>query len=472
VCRQIAEGLEAAHGKGVTHRDLKPGNVVITGDEKVKILDFGLAKAPTGELRAAEATDSPTISKAMTPAGVILGTAAYMGPEQTRGKPVDKRADIWAFGCVLYECLTGQRAFEGETLSETMASVLKEEPDWQALPAAAPRRIKDLLHRCLEKDPEERLHDIADIRVMLKDATSADTAAPAVAVPSTFHRRALPWALFAVMAFVAAALALQSMMAPEKLQVATRRFAVSLAEPLEDWLYPCLAISPDGMQLAYFAGSWFSGSASSRLYCLRFDQTEFKLMPGAEGGHSPFFSPDGKEIGFFAEGKLKKLPVAGGAVVTLTDNLGTFAGGGSWGTDDYIYLQLSWGGDLARVPASGGMPEILLEPDRRKGERGLLWPQPLPANALLLSTAFRGDIHSFDDAHLGNYHRLTVAAASIVTVLVLTRYLEALLYGIKAQDPLTIAASSLLLLTVTAPAGLLPALCATRVQSITALRQD
>jgi serine/threonine protein kinase len=401
VCRQIAEGLEAAHEKGVIHRDLKPGNVMITPDEKVKILDFGLAKALADEPQAADATHSPTITQAMTHPGVVLGTAAYMSPEQARGKPVDKRSDIWAFGCILFECLTGKRIFEGVSITETLASILKEEPDWQALPPVIPWKLKDLLHRCLQKDPRERLRDIGDGRIEIAGAKVAPSSATPESVDRVSTRwRTAPWVLFAVMALVAAGLALQFMMAPDRQPPPTRRFTLSLPEPLEDWEEPSLAISPDGMQVAYFAGSRFSGSKSSRLYCLRLDQAEFKLLPGAEGGHGPFFSPDGKEIGFFAEERLKKLPVAGGAVVPLTGSIGIDPSGGSWGTDDCIYLQRFWGGGLARVRASGGIPEVVLKPDPGKSERGLLWPQRLPADELLLSTAFTGDISSFSDAHV------------------------------------------------------------------------
>src|SRR5512136_172503 len=172
VCRQIAEGLEAAHEKGVIHRDLKPANVMITEGDRVKILDFGLAKALSEETQNVDSSHSPTLTEAMTRPGVILGTAAYMSPEQERGKAMDKRADIWAFGCILYECLTGKRPFEGETVTETLASILKGEPDWTALPAATPGNLHVLLRRCFQKETRRRLHDIADARIEIEDAAT------------------------------------------------------------------------------------------------------------------------------------------------------------------------------------------------------------------------------------------------------------------------------------------------------------
>jgi len=172
ICRQIAEGLEAAHEKGVIHRDLKPANVMITEGDKVKILDFGLAKALSDETRSVDSSHSPTLTEAMTQPGVILGTAAYMSPEQAKGKAVDKRADIWAFGCILYECLAGKRAFEGETVTETLAAILRGEPDWNPLPAATTPNIRFILQRCLERDLSRRFHDAADVRIEMDEARS------------------------------------------------------------------------------------------------------------------------------------------------------------------------------------------------------------------------------------------------------------------------------------------------------------
>jgi len=176
VCRQIAEGLEAAHEKGVIHRDLKPANVMITDEEKVKVLDFGLAKALLDETQSIDSSQSPTLTEAMTRPGVILGTAAYMSPEQAKGKSVDKRADIWAFGCILYECLAGKRAFEGETVTETLAAVIRGEPDWDALPVTTPQNIGFVLRRCLEKERSQRFHHAADLRILIEEPTTPPVA--------------------------------------------------------------------------------------------------------------------------------------------------------------------------------------------------------------------------------------------------------------------------------------------------------
>jgi serine/threonine-protein kinase len=392
-CLQIAEGMEAAHEKGIIHRDLKPSNIKITPEGKVKILDFGLAKALREEAVAANISKSPTITNQMTGAGVILGTAAYMSPEQAKGKAVDKRADIWAFGCILYECLTGNRPFQGETITETLAAILKGEPDWQTLPAVAPWKVKDLLRRCLEKDPKERLHDIADIRIMLKDAASADSSAQAVVVPAAIRWRALPWILVVVIALVAAAFGLRSLKRPEKAPLQTMRFVISLPEPLkEESNFPSLAISPDGRQIVFNGGS--------RLYYRRIDDLEFKPIAFSEGAENPFFSPDGSYLGFFDGGKVKKVLLAGGAPETISDIGFTYPGGGSWETDGSILFQAGWRQGIFRLPASGGMPEKLIAPDPQKNAGMILWPQQLPAPGLLLFTVASNDIASMNEAQI------------------------------------------------------------------------
>jgi serine/threonine protein kinase len=235
MCRQIAEGLEAAHEKGVIHRDLKPANVMIAAGDKVKILDFGLAKALAGESEAPDFSQSPTLTEAMTRPGVILGTAAYMSPEQAKGKSVDKRADIWAFGCILYECLTGKRVFEGETVTETLAAILKGEPGWNDLPARTPPNIRVILHRCLDKDPKRRLRDIGDV---ILEAEPAAFMAP---VRQPIWKHPLVWALVLV---AAASLVYALWKQPSYALRTVARLTISLPPDQKLVGYP--AISPDG----------------------------------------------------------------------------------------------------------------------------------------------------------------------------------------------------------------------------------
>ena len=291
VCRQIAEGLEAAHEKGVIHRDLKPANVMITEGDKVKILDFGLAKALSDETQSVDSSQSPTLTEAMTRPGVILGTAAYMSPEQAKGKAVDKRADIWAFGCILYECLTGKRAFEGETVTETLAAVLTREPEWEKVPA----KVRPLLRRCLEKDPKKRLRDIGDaMRVARKRSGIRACEAPVARLGRRDCLSLWPRWRVAVIHFRQAPVE-----APEmRLEVNT--------PPTSD--PTSLAISPDGRRLVFVA----SCEGQQRLWLRPLDQVTAQPLAGTEGAKYPFWSPDSRSIGFFADGKLKRIDVAGG----------------------------------------------------------------------------------------------------------------------------------------------------------------
>jgi len=396
VCLQIAEGLEAAHEKGVIHRDLKPANVKITPEGKVKILDFGLAKAFQGDSPAADASKSPTLTDQMTRPGVILGTAAYMAPEQAKGRAVDKRADIWAFGCILYECLTGKRPFEGETITETLAAILKVEPDWKAMPVAVPWRVKDLVHRCLEKNAQERLHDIADARIEIMHGVLAVPGVEESIALAPVRWRILPWLVAVVMTLTAAAFALRGLLPPAKTSLQRRYFVVPLPEPDNSPSnFLKLAISRDGTQLAYA-----SGSPSGLLYHKRLNEWDFKPVPGTEGARDPFFSPNGEWLGFSAGGRLIKVPVAGGPQIPLTETIGPNILGERWETDDFILFQPDYDRGIAYVPASGGTWEFILRPDPKKNERGLLCPQRLPLEDLLLFTAFTGDIASFNEGRI------------------------------------------------------------------------
>ena len=293
--------MEAAHEKGVIHRDLKPANVKITPEGKVKILDFGLAKALEEEVPLADISQSPTLTEEMTRAGVILGTAAYMSPEQAEGKPVDKRADVWAFGCVLYELLTAKRAFGGETLTATLAKVLEGEPNWEVLPASLPSTTRFLMSRCLQKDPHRRLQHIDGARILIEKAlTGAITVSPiGVSSPSGW-KRALPWSLTGFMALITG-VALWTLRSPApETSTSTPQPVAGLVvalpgnEQLANLTQPALALSPDGTHLAYVATS----SGTAQLYLHSMDTVEAQPIAGTEDATSPFFSPNGQWLGF------------------------------------------------------------------------------------------------------------------------------------------------------------------------------
>ncbi len=401
IAKQVAEGLEAAHEKGIVHRDLKPANVKLTPDGEVKVLDFGLAKAHAGDRAAsdADASHSPTLTQVGSESGVILGTAAYMSPEQARGKPVDKRADVWAFGVVLYEMLAGRRLFRGETVSDTLAAVLTREPDWGALPPAVPRSVRDLLHDCLARDPKLRLHDMADARLALQRAAgeAAEPRAVAVAVPA--WRRALPWALAAAgLVLAVSALLVPWRRAPPALPLRLTiglGADVSLAVSLPG-AGPAVTLSPDGRLLAFVA--FDEDKVTTRLFVRRLDQLRASPLAGTEGARNHFFSPDGQWIGFFADGQLKRVAVGGGAPVTLAEAPNDR--GGTWSEDGTILFtpnSLPSVG-LTRVPASGGASEVATRPDAAAGEVTHRWPQALAGGSVLF-TAHR-TLGSYEDASI------------------------------------------------------------------------
>ena len=383
IARQIADALEAAHDKGITHRDLKPGNIKIKPDGTVKVLDFGLAKVNSAPSVSGE--NSPTLTMGMTQAGMILGTASYMAPEQARGKEsVDKRADIWAFGVVLYELLTGKRLFEGEDVGHTLATVIMQEPDLSGIPV----EVAPLLKRCLQKDPKKRLRDIGDMELLL--GTEASARATPASATTTSRLRRLPWIAAAIAIAVAAGASSIAYRAtrPAELKPLVRLDVdlgadVSLGSPYG----ADVAISPDGNRLVFVS--------KSRLFTRRLDQPKATELAGTEGAYSPFFSPDGRWVAFFADRKLKKISVEGGAAITLCD-AGT-ARGGAWGEDHNIVAALASGISLSRIPDSGGSPQPLTE--LAQGEYTHRWPQILPGGKALLFTAHSGGI-AFDSANI------------------------------------------------------------------------
>ncbi|MDA2934472.1 serine/threonine-protein kinase [Acidobacteria bacterium AH-259-D05] len=386
VCRQIAEGVEAAHEKGVIHRDLKPANVKVTPDGKVKILDFGLAKAFEDETSAADISQSPTLTEEMTRAGVILGTAAYMSPEHAKGKPVDKRADVFAFGAVLYELLTGKRAFQGETITETIAAVLMGHPDWEALPENIPWNIRTLLRRCLQKDPDERLRDIWDVRIELQEVLAEPITPSLIGVGSVAQpplwRRAIPWSV-TVVALAVVAGAIWSLTRPVSRPITRFLITPESTVPLANVVSNDLAVSPDGSSIVYLASS----GAGTQLYVRRLDEITATPIAGTEGSFGqPFFSPDGKSVAFFTFDQLKRVSLLGGGAISVCN---TVLGGvsGSWGPDDMIvFSDASY--SLYRVSVAGGEPQILAVPDQEKGEIYYRHPEILPGGKAVLFTVW------------------------------------------------------------------------------------
>jgi eukaryotic-like serine/threonine-protein kinase len=305
VARQIADALEAAHEKGIVHRDLKPSNVKLTPEGKVKVLDIGLAKALTGEPSLPDVSHSPTLTAVATKAGVVFGTAAYMSPEQARGKPVDKRADIWAFGCVLYEMLAGRRAFDGQTVSDVLAAILTRDPDWATLPGETPPSVRRVLKRCLDRNSKTRFQDVADARPEMDETPERPGGQSAVSAPT--WRRAIPWTLAAVFGLVAGA----ALLRPSREARSPAPPVVRISKTLEG--IPVLgsspAISPDGTCVAFWSSSEELGQ--SEIFVRRFPMTEEEWRISTAGGQQPSWSRDGKEIFFVAlDDRLMAAPVS------------------------------------------------------------------------------------------------------------------------------------------------------------------
>jgi len=364
IARQIAEALEVAHEQGIIHRDLKPANVKLRPDGTVKLLDFGLAKALGNDVRAGSHADSPTISLAATRAGLVLGTPAYMSPEQAKGKPVDRRADIWSFGIVLFEMLAGRAVYAGDAASEIIAAVIMNEPDWAILPPSTPPRVRALLRRCLEKAPRSRLQAIGEARIALEGALQgSDESAPAtLAAPTTdMTRRATArpvlWSLAGLLVGVLAAGYAAWTMQPEA-QRATTRFSIALPDDqrFTNPAWRVLAISPNGDRLVYVA--------NSRLYLRAMSEIEPRVLLGGETGAdvlNPVFSPDGQSVAYHAmeEKAIKRLALSGGAAATVCAADVLF--GMSWSEHGIVFGQRGKG--ILRVSPAGGTPEVIVPID-------------------------------------------------------------------------------------------------------------
>ena len=390
IAKQMTEALEYAHERGIVHRDLKPANVKLTNDDAVKILDFGLAKAIEGEGTPSDIANSPTISQLATQAGVLLGTAAYMSPEQAKGKPVDRRADIWAFGCVLYEMLTGKMVFGGESVTDTLAAVIKEEPNWSQLPAGTPVRVRVLLQRCLQKDPKQRLRDIGEARISLDEVLSGapEPSLAPLAGSAALGRRILILGGGALLLVAAIASLVTWNLKPAPPSKPVSRFAISLPPGQRLDLDKAIAISPDGTRLVYSAGP---SNLTTQLYIRTMDGLEARAIPGTGGRGNPFFSPDGQWIGFSNGKNLMKVSLSGGAPVNLADIPSGGFFGASWGSQGIIAFAPIGAFPIQQVPDTGGNSRPLTHLE--KGEIAHRWPEFLQRSALHDATRSSDEDH-------------------------------------------------------------------------------
>lgn len=406
IARQIAEALEAAHDRGIIHRDLKPANVKIRPDGVVKVLDFGLAKAIEGDPSSSDLQNSPTLTAMTTMAGVILGTAAYMSPEQAKGKQLDRRTDIWSFGCVLYETLCGKQAFTGETSSDILAAVIRGEPEWSALPSFTPPRIIELIHRCLQKEPKQRLQAIGEARIAIEQVISGagDTAlgaasgagtqstlnAPQQAASSTTlgaagtgtaqkpRSSALAWIVAAACAIAALGLAANYFLHPPQ----PMPTIISTIAPPPDHFFTFAGnlpgppvLSPDGSRIAFSA---VNKDGEQTLWVRALNSPTATELAGTSGARNPFWSPDSRSIAFFTFTKLSRVDAAGGPITPLGDTQADGARGGSWGASGTIVFSSSLSGGLSAVADTGGATRVVTNMDESKDETNHRWPQFLP----------------------------------------------------------------------------------------------
>ncbi len=393
IALQISEAVAVAHEHDVIHRDLKPGNIKITPEGKVKVLDFGLAKAVGSEALDQQST--------VTEPGRVIGTPAYMSPEQARGKPTDKRSDIWSFGCVLYEMLTGRILFKGQTISDTLANILQTNPDWQTLPETTPTNIRVLLRRCLEKDPRRRLHDISDIRIEISETLNQPAILPPITEVRPITAKLTRWrsrfawifaASFGIFVALLIGIIVKDSTTPPSLpspNLPVKVFSIDIppTQRLETEWDSNVALSPDGMLLVYVG----SQGGQRRLFIRKMDEFGSIPIPGTEDARYPFFSPDGKSVAFFAAGQLKKASLKREDVQSLCV-ISPVSFGGTWSSDGFIYFTWGPSSGLRKVSATGGEPETLTTLDSDKSGQRHYFPHILPGGKTLLFTVASTDV--------------------------------------------------------------------------------